>query len=62
MKRWLKAAPDGETLDLWIESIPYDETRGYTKRVLSSYFAYGWLYGTGDPVPALPQALPRAES
>ncbi len=44
-------------LDEFLETIPFDETRGYTKRVLASYFAYTWLYGTGDPVPAVSMAL-----
>jgi soluble lytic murein transglycosylase len=48
--RWL--AERGERpLDEFIETIPYDETRGYTKRVLATYFTYTWLYGQGDPVP-----------
>jgi hypothetical protein len=38
-----------------METIPYDETRNYTKRVLASYFTYSWLYGK-QPVPALPLA------
>jgi soluble lytic murein transglycosylase len=46
------------TLDEFVEAIPYDETRGYTKRVLASFFAYSWLYdGTGS-VPPLPLPLP----
>jgi soluble lytic murein transglycosylase len=32
-------------LDLFVEQIPYAETRGYVKRVWSSYFAYLVLYG-----------------
>jgi soluble lytic murein transglycosylase len=66
VKRWLREAPAGQSLDEWVESIPYDETRGYTKRVLASWFAYHWLYpapdGDGDsgsPVPPLPLTLPR---
>jgi soluble lytic murein transglycosylase len=58
--RWLKAQPppSGEPptalpqlsqIDLFIESIPFDETRGYTKRVLSSYLIYTWLYA---PLPS----------
>ncbi|HEX2570977.1 MAG TPA: transglycosylase SLT domain-containing protein [Polyangia bacterium] len=64
VKRWLREAPPGTTLDEFVESIPYDETRGYTKRVLASYFAYHWLYGEGDPVPSLGLELPtrRKES
>ena len=38
-----------------METIPYDETRNYTKRVLASYFAYSWLYGDA-PVPTVPLA------
>jgi soluble lytic murein transglycosylase len=39
-------------LDEFLETIPFDETRGYTKRVLASFFAYTWLY-SDRPVPAL---------
>jgi soluble lytic murein transglycosylase len=57
VNKWLK---DPERcnlmLDEFVEAIPYDETRGYTKRVLASFFAYSWLYGT--EVPALPLPLP----
>jgi soluble lytic murein transglycosylase len=42
-------------MDEFMETIPYDETRNYTKRVLASYFAYAWLYGDA-PVPAVPLA------
>jgi len=38
-----------------METIPYDETRNYTKRVLASYFTYSWLYEK-QPVPTLPLA------
>ncbi len=31
------------SVDEFVEAIPYDETRGYTKRVMSSYFTYAWL-------------------
>ena len=30
--------------DLWVEQIPYTETRNYMKRVLASRAAYLWLY------------------
>jgi soluble lytic murein transglycosylase len=45
-------------MDEFMETIPYDETRNYTKRVLASYFAYAWLYGE-VPVPKVPLALAR---
>ena len=40
--RWL--AEDGALSDdAWVEAIPYDQTRGYVKRVLRSMVAYGEL-------------------
>ena len=57
--RWL--ADRGELdMDEFMETIPYDETRNYTKRVLASYFAYSWLYGS-KPVPTVPLRA-RAET
>jgi soluble lytic murein transglycosylase len=50
--RWLGERGD-LAMDEFMETIPYDETRNYTKRVLASYFTYSWLYGK-QPVPALP--------
>jgi len=40
---WLEARATAED-DFWVESIPYDQTRGYVKRVLRSYHAYRVLY------------------
>jgi soluble lytic murein transglycosylase len=58
--RWLgDRAYAGLTLDEFMESIPYDETRNYTKRVLASYFAYSWLYSR-RPVPEIPFKLTTA--
>jgi soluble lytic murein transglycosylase len=50
--RWLAERGDLD-MDEFMETIPYDETRNYTKRVLASYFAYSWLYGP-KPVPSVP--------
>ena len=50
--RWVRER-GGEPLDLWVESIPYGQTRNYTKRVLTSFWAYSWLTGEAR-VPALP--------
>jgi soluble lytic murein transglycosylase len=61
--RWLRDSGHLE-LDAFLEKIPYDETRGYTKRVLASYFTYSWLYAREAPVPALAFSLkpePRRE-
>jgi soluble lytic murein transglycosylase len=54
--RWLKEDMNRE-LDEFLESIPFDETRNYTKRVLASFAAYSWLYFPDQPVPALSFAL-----
>ncbi|MCO4769343.1 MAG: transglycosylase SLT domain-containing protein [Deltaproteobacteria bacterium] len=51
VKRWVDARGHLE-LDAWVETIPYDQTRHYVKRVVSSWQAYAFLYGdTGGWVP-----------
>jgi soluble lytic murein transglycosylase len=59
--RWLR---ERGTLpfDEWVELIPYDETRNYTKRVMATYFAYRWLGAKpgAERVPVLGQKLPSA--
>jgi soluble lytic murein transglycosylase len=53
--RWLSER--GQlAMDEFMETIPYDETRNYTKRVLASFFAYSWLYDDKHPVPPIPLA------
>jgi soluble lytic murein transglycosylase len=42
VQRWVSTLPSD--IDLWVESVSYEETRGYIKRVLSSYYAYAALY------------------
>jgi soluble lytic murein transglycosylase len=39
VKEWLKKGSYG-TIDEFIEDIPYDETRNYVKKVLTTYFEY----------------------
>ena len=41
--RWVKAS-DASNPEEFIEEIPYDETNGYIKRVLKSYWIYQQLY------------------
>ena len=57
-QRWRKDRP-GLSFDLWIELIPYVETRRYIKRVLGSAAVYGIVYEEGEEgaVLALPQAV-----
>jgi soluble lytic murein transglycosylase len=54
VERWLSDR-GSLAMDEFMETIPYDETRNYTKRVLASFFAYAWLYGE-SPVPTVPLA------
>ena len=43
VERWVTARTSDE-LDLFVEAVPYDETRNYIKRVLASQAAYAYLY------------------
>ena len=38
---------------MWVERIPYEETRLYTKRVIMSMAAYEFLYARDLPAEAL---------
>jgi soluble lytic murein transglycosylase len=55
--RWLQEAASKD-IDVFVEQIPYEQTRGYTKRVLSTYATYHFLYGEGRKVLDLPMTLP----
>ena len=57
VERWAKEFGD-RPLDEFVELIPYDETRRYTKRVLASFFAYSALYGK-NPLPRIPLTVPQ---
>ena len=47
-------------LDMWVEEIPYKETRGYVKQVTADYFIYRTLYGEiGSPIPPLKLSVPQ---
>jgi soluble lytic murein transglycosylase len=54
--RWVKDWPSVD-FDVWVELIPFRETRRYTKRVLASRASYGFLYYRGEGSDAL--RLPR---
>lgn len=41
--RWISSRKVDD-FDLWVEQIPFEETRKYTQRVLTSYAAYLFLY------------------
>lgn len=42
-----------DDIALWVEDVPYDQTRNYTKRVIGSYAAYQWLSGIHDLDPSV---------
>ncbi len=56
VRRWLEEG-SARSLDVFIEEIPYDETRRYTRRVLQTYGVYQWL--ADEQLPPLPTSLPR---
>ncbi len=62
LMRWLKARGH-MPLDLFVEHMTFEEARWYTKRVVSSYATYRFLYAGGsrdvDPLPYFPLTLPR---
>jgi soluble lytic murein transglycosylase len=58
-QRWRKQR-SGESFDLWVELIPYVETRRYIKRVLGSAAVYAILYEEGPPELAI--LLPKVVS
>jgi len=55
VRRWLEADA-ARPLDVFIEEIPYDETRRYTRRVLQTYGVYQWL--ADEQLPELRTKLP----
>jgi soluble lytic murein transglycosylase len=44
--RWLPA--DSIAPDVWVENIPYNETRNYVQRILWHTVVYGWLRSDGQ--------------
>jgi soluble lytic murein transglycosylase len=46
--RWLRERPT-MSFDAWVEEIPYEETRRYTRRVLQTYGIYAALAGEALP-------------
>jgi len=62
--RWLKERGDWD-YDLFVESIPFDETRRYTQTVLGRWWTYRWLYdqeAERERVPVVPLTLPSIDA
>lgn len=43
--RWLKDRPSSLPIDIWVETIPFRETRGYVKNVLAFEVIYAYRLG-----------------
>jgi soluble lytic murein transglycosylase len=54
-QRW-RQYPEARDMPLFVERIPFTETRGYVKNVLANRAIYAWLYGQ---VPDSQQRVPR---
>jgi soluble lytic murein transglycosylase len=61
VRKWVDARGASE-FDVWVEQIPFEETRGYVKRVLASEAAYAFLYARAalDEVLAIPTNVRRS--
>ena len=57
--RWLPAQP--LPADIWIENIPFNETRLYVQRVLWHALVFAWLAADGKPQPVEPWLTPIAQ-
>ena len=49
VKNWLKKS-NGIPTTVWIESIPFHETRNYVKNVIAFSYVYSARLGTDQPV------------
>ncbi len=58
VSQWIKNTANSRDRDLFVESIPYMETRGYVKKVLRNYAEYKRIYGRTDDSPPLVPVLP----
>ncbi len=56
--KWLERRPD-LPLDLFVELIPFKETRAYLRQVVADYFIYHQLYDRRGAAPHLSLELPR---
>ncbi len=55
--KWAKARP-GDDIDIFVEEIPYDQTRGYTKRVIGTLATYLFLYSDQRSILTFDMSVP----
>lgn len=58
VRSWLRQRGDLPA-DMWVETIPYTQTRHYVKRVAMSWWIYHWLYDLDTPVVGIPFEMPE---
>lgn len=58
--RWQRENPS-QDLDLWVEDIPFGQTRNYTKRVLQSFWIYAYLY-ENQRIPTFEMKIPAPKN
>lgn len=61
VRRWLRETGPID-LDLFVEKIPFDETRGYVRRVMSHFARYRVLRDPESPFVALADRVPVTEA
>jgi soluble lytic murein transglycosylase len=54
LRQWYQARRTND-LEAFVELIPFEETRGYVKRVMLAWEEYRRLYGSAESGPALPE-------
>jgi soluble lytic murein transglycosylase len=59
VRRWLDTRPQGEAA-IWVETLPYFETRDYVPRVMAFTTIYDWRLG--GPVKRVSERMPHIES
>jgi soluble lytic murein transglycosylase len=50
ISRWLRDQPDSVTTDVWVETLPYRETREYVQSVLAFSVIYSYRLGSSRPL------------
>ncbi|WP_111641943.1 transglycosylase SLT domain-containing protein [Marinimicrobium alkaliphilum] len=56
VRRWLRESSQPLPYDVWIETIPFQETRGYVQNVLTFSVIYGYRMGESLPLVTLKEA------
>ncbi|RVU42792.1 tetratricopeptide repeat protein [Lujinxingia sediminis] len=57
LRSWMDRYGNRE-VDAWVESITYQEARGYVRKVMTSFITYQGLYGDGT-LPDIPLQMPE---